>query len=509
METVPGNQAIGASHPYQRHQPENTPLYPIVEQHLPTLRHALQRHETSLPRFVLTEFQDYLRCGRLEYGFVRVKCNGCRHEHLVAFSCKRRGFCPSCGARRMIETSAHLVDHIFPEVPVRQWVLSFPWPLRLLFASRPDALGRCLSIIVRAIQTDLAHRAGLTASSGARTGVVTLIQRFGSALNLNIHLHMLVLDGVYTLEQNRPRFHRAGAPNRQALERLLNRLVQRIARRLTRDGLLIEDPEQPWLDLEPTDTLDHLNAASIRYRIAVGQGAGGRTLTLKNPALAGTDSTPKPFTANQNGFSLNCAVACQAHQRDRLERLCRYITRPALCLERLSTNGAGHIVYQLKNPFRDGTTHILFSPADFIARLAALVPRPRINLTRYHGVFAPSSPMRCAIVPTQAGAGQRRKNKDPTAAPATRQNRPTQPPTDNIDTPITPLTWAQRLKRVFGIDITLCPLCGGQLRVIADITDPQLIRKILDHVQQRAPPRLPLRRAESDTTYPDLLGKRQ
>ena len=94
----------------------------------------------------------------------------------------------------MIETSAHLVDHVIPDVPVRQWVLSFPWPLRLLFASRPDALGRCLAVIVRAIQTDLIHRAGLTAGSGARTGVVTLIQRFGSALNLNIHLHMLILD---------------------------------------------------------------------------------------------------------------------------------------------------------------------------------------------------------------------------------------------------------------------------------------------------------------------------
>jgi hypothetical protein len=120
---------------------------------------------------------------------------------------------------------------------------------------------------------------------------------------------------LYTLEQNSPRFHRVGAPDPQALERLLNRLVRRIVRRLTRDGLLVEDPEQPWLDLEPADSLDQLNAASIRYRIAVGQGAGGRTLTLKNPALARTDSTPKPFTTNQNGFSLNCAVSCQAHQR--------------------------------------------------------------------------------------------------------------------------------------------------------------------------------------------------
>jgi len=75
VETVPGDRAAGASHHYQRHQPENTSLYPIVEQHLPALRDELQRHETSLPRFVLSEFEDYLRCGRLEYGFVRVKCN--------------------------------------------------------------------------------------------------------------------------------------------------------------------------------------------------------------------------------------------------------------------------------------------------------------------------------------------------------------------------------------------------------------------------------------------------
>ena len=76
-------------------------------------------------------------------------------------------------------------------------------------------------------------------------------------------------------------------------------------------------------------------------------------------------------------------VACQPHQRDRLECLCRYVTRPAVCLERLSTNAAGQVSYELKHPFRDGTTHILFTPEDFLARLAALVPRPRSNLTRY------------------------------------------------------------------------------------------------------------------------------
>ena len=82
---------------YQRHQPENTTLYPIIERNLSVLRDAIHQQEASPPGFVLAEFEDYLRCGRLEHGFVRVKCNGCRHEHLVEFSCKRllakvRGF---------------------------------------------------------------------------------------------------------------------------------------------------------------------------------------------------------------------------------------------------------------------------------------------------------------------------------------------------------------------------------------------------------------------------------
>jgi hypothetical protein len=96
---------------------------------------------------------------------------------------------------------------------------------------------------------------------------------------------------------------------------------------------------------------------------------------LKNPGLQRSDTQPKPFTVDRSGFSLNVALACQPHQRDRLERLCGYVTRPAVCLEHLSTNAAGQVIYELKPPFRDGITHILFTPEDFLARLAALVPK--------------------------------------------------------------------------------------------------------------------------------------
>ena len=141
---------------------------------------------------------------------------------------------------------------------------------------------------------------------------------------------MLVLDGVYTWEHGRPRFHRVPAPNRKCLEGLLDRLIRRLLRRLTRDGWLVLDSEQPWLDLEPADAIDSLAAASIRYRIALGPEAGRRTLVLKDPSLARSDTVPKALTTDQNGFSLNAAVARQTHERDRLERLCRYII--TLCL---------------------------------------------------------------------------------------------------------------------------------------------------------------------------------
>ena len=98
----------------------------------------------------------------------------------MAFFCKRRGICPSCGTRRMAEAAAHLVDHVIPMVPVRQWVLSFPIPLRSLFAVHPDLLAPILQIIHRAIATLLIEQTGIKRDQAA-TGAVTLIQRFGSA----------------------------------------------------------------------------------------------------------------------------------------------------------------------------------------------------------------------------------------------------------------------------------------------------------------------------------------
>ncbi len=130
---------------------------------------------------------------------------------------------------------------------------------------------------------------------------------------------------------------------------------------------------------------------------------------------------------------------------------------------------------------------------EFLAKLAALVPRPRANLTRYHGVLAPNAKYRKLIVPTP-NARQRAKK------------RPKPPPSTQTDSPLAPLSWAERLKRVFLIDIELCPKCGGRLRVIAAITQPDVIQKILEHVhQQQAPPRQPPARTQGNHTALDQV----
>ncbi len=146
---------------YQRHRPEQTLLYQIIGRHYLEFRDVMTEQGKPLPLHVQQEFADYLKCGGLEHGFLRVQCTKCHHEHLVAFSCKRRGFCPSCGARRMADSAALLVDEVLPEQPIRQWVLSFPFQLRFLFASRPQLMGRVLGIVYRAISAHLIKKQDL------------------------------------------------------------------------------------------------------------------------------------------------------------------------------------------------------------------------------------------------------------------------------------------------------------------------------------------------------------
>jgi hypothetical protein len=470
---------------YVRHRPETTLLYQLVREYWPEFQAQLTSHGKMLPLYVTREFDEYLKCGRLEHGFLRVRCESCHDEKLVAFSCKKRGFCPSCGARRMADSAALLVDEILPYQPMRQWVLSFPFPLRFLFASNPRVMTGALAIVYRAIATHLTRKAGFTKPM-AQTGAVTLVQRFGSALNLNIHFHMLFLDGIYIGGTNGLpiRFRQVKAPTGSELTELARKIASRVGRYLERQGLLERDGGNIYLTRESVVTVDpsnHLFGSSITYRIAVGPQQGRKVISLQTLADCGDD----PFTTrvgNVAGFSLHAGVATRANERAKLERLCRYITRPAVSTKRLSMTRNGRVRYELKTPWRNGTTHVIFEPLDFIARLVSLVPKPRVNLTRFHGVFAPNSKYRSKVTP--ARSDKRKKCHSADEADQT------------LAAKRASMTWAKRLKRVFNIEIETCSECGGDVRIIASIEDPAVIRTILAFLEKKG-------RNAADSLLPD------
>ena len=226
---------------------------------------------------------------------------------------------------------------------------------------------------------------------------------------------MLFVDGAYTFDDEQARFHHVAAPTQAELQRLLHAIATRVTRALERQGLLLRDEQTPSLDLDSVDEFDQLLAASVHYRIATGPHTARKALTLRT--VASNPLADNPCIAQLSGFSLhsppNGAIGGRhALPRDSLERLCRSIVRPAVSNERLSVNDRGQVVYRLKHPFHDGTTHVVLAPIDFIARLAApevplaqrarSVPRPRAHLTRYHGVFAPNFKHRHYIVPNRA-----------------------------------------------------------------------------------------------------------
>jgi hypothetical protein len=276
-----------------------------------------------------------------------------------------------------------------------------------------------------------------------------------------------VLDGVYRRDaEGSLRFVPVPAPSTAELRRLVQQIAERIGRSLERSGLITRDIENAYLSFDPGEEapINGLLGASITYRIATGPREGQKVFTLQT--LPAEPEAPRRDVAESSGFSLHAGIAAKG-ARDKLEHLARYVARPPIATERLSLTEGGLVRCTLKTPYRDGTTHVIFEPEDFMARLAALVPKPRAHLTRYHGVFAPASPDRARVVPKTRAAAANKANGCGEASATDRQRS---------------LTWAQRLKRVFAIDIEVCRRCGGKLRVIASIEEQATIERILEHL---------------------------
>jgi Putative transposase/Transposase zinc-binding domain len=519
---------------YLPREPHATVLYRLVKEHgAEFLRYARESYDAPLPRYVEDELRGYLRCGDFSRGFVHLRCRRCEHDLLVPFSCKNRGLCPSCAGRRMAAQAAHLVDCILPSVPIRQFVLSFPFELSLLAATKPEVLGALARIHAEELARHYKSAAKTSGESGKlHAGAVTFVQRFGSSLNLHVHLHTCALDGVYVEgdDDAAPRFVPAAPPRRAELFVLTERVALRVMTWLRNRGYAMED------DHASNDTPDR-SFAEVLAQVATQRGTlenvTDDTGESEGPAEPAAPRVRVEEAVTRHGFNMHASVTIAADDDLGRERLCRYGLRPPFSLARFRALRDGRISYRVKKSSRRISRCRIMTPIECIARLCALVPPPRYPLTRFHGVLAPRAKLRPRIVPRlpstttrpcvpgdETRKGQKRTEERPrprdrggdilpTALPVAATTLARVIPSVDIPAPnilsathlgrigggllyaaTSRVPWATLLARTFEVDVKACAHCGGRLEVRAVVTDHDLARKILDALttSARAPP---------------------
>jgi Putative transposase/Transposase zinc-binding domain len=403
---------------YARRGPEDTALYQCVSSYFPEFRERMHE-QGGLPKFVEQEFQAYLGCGRVEAGCLELQCRSCGHSQLVALSCKRRGFCASCLGRRMSDTAVHLEQEVLPEVPVRHWVCSFPWGVRAVLGYDKELCREAVRAFAKELSRSLKHRAkrelGLSGVDDALTGLVVVVQRTDGALRLNVHLHVLALDGVYVEdEQGELGFHALGTASSAEVADIARRTARRLHRAFQKQGRISPwDDEHAFVDSGDTDpfSLDEPGLFACYQAAASGiavsaERAAEPVLRLlvqspKGPERSTDDERADQPVAEALGVNLYAKQLVDGRDRKQLERLCRYVMRPPLSQERLEWRTDGRLELTLKNVWKDGTRALVLEPFDLLVRLCSAIPPPWFNMVRYFGVLSSHSRHRARVVPRQ------------------------------------------------------------------------------------------------------------
>jgi hypothetical protein len=424
---------------YTPRDPTETALYRVVADQRATFA-KVTAEQGPVPSFVNESFERFLRCGVLACGFARYQCRGCQHDHLVPLSCKARGVCPSCGGRRMMSLTRHVMDAVLPHVPTRQWVLTLPYALRYRIAYDQPLCTAVHRALASALRVRLRRVARARGHACAETGSVTFVQRYGSGLNLNPHYHLIGVDGWFHRGgAGQLGFARAPAATQQDVEALLLEVHARVLRLLARRGLLEAEADDALAGDAPA--LSACYEGAVTQRVGLGPMRGRPVIKLGTSLAQHLASAYERverggrLCARLDGFDLHGRVAFGAADRARLEELVRYCARPPLAYDRLTKQADGRYLLRLKTRWRDGTTHLLLEPIELMERLAAQIPKPRINLVLYAGVLAPHAKLRAEAI-----AHDRPEPMPPSPATETQ----TRSERD---------TWAELMRLTFGLDV--------------------------------------------------------
>jgi hypothetical protein len=462
---------------YARRQPEKTALFQVIQQHLLTFEQQWtdQADGRTLPSFVTDELHDFLGCGVLARGFAQLLCKTCHERYVVGYSCKGRGFCPSCGGRRMNEGAFNLMDHVLPETPIRQFVLTMPFPLRFPLAFDGKLLGEVLRIFTDTVASNYRKRLAERGIPDGECGAVTVIQRANSDLRLSPHYHVLQLDGVYASGRDggSPIFHPAPGLTQEDVEAIVERASKRILRFLQRRGVitLVTAPGEGEVTVVADETMGEKDPLLAKLLAAATSGAPpAGPANQRKPIRIVLDPDDRPVAkgnlcGQHAGFNLHAATRVAANDKKGRETLCKYILRPPLANDRLHILPDGNVRLEFKRAWSDGTSSIDLAPLALIARLAAIIPPPRRHVVRYSGIISSHSGIRSQVVPVPVVA-------TPEATPDGKDKPSRSLPLSHY------ISWSQLLRRTFQID-TVCSRCKSPLRLIALIKNEDTIRKIL------------------------------
>jgi len=388
-----------------------------------------------LRRVVARAVESYLDCGRHMGGFARLRCASCRSEHLLAFSCQTRNFCPSCQAKRAALLGEFLAEVVLLPVRHRHVVFTVPKALRGLF----ERERRLLGILARSAHD--ATRGWMKQAlelSRALPGMVSSIQTFGSYGNWHPHVHALLTDG---LVEPGGRFHALGAFDEAAVERRFRRLV---LDRLRRAERLSESFHERLLSWE------------------------------------------------HSGFSVHAGEAIPPQEAESLERLARYMTRAPVALSKVFPQKDGRVKLLTPRDPKTGQDSRLFDPLDWVHAITTQIPDPRQHMVRYQGAYA-NRVRRLYRAQERTEVGEQRgAGEEP--------RRASEPEADDVPEWVTQRrrSWARLLRRIYEVDPLVCPRCGEEMKVVAVITDPVVVDRILAHRREkkiespfepRAPPR--------------------
>ena len=419
--------AGGSMQVYRARNPKKSPLWQCANRHYAEFEEVYP--EAYQPRYgilrpIISEVvHKFLDCGNLERGFARIRCDHCKHEYLLAFSCKSRWFCPSCHQKNVQTTARFILEHVLAAVPHRHYVLAIPKMLRPYFQRHRPLLKRLCTLAHQSLADYL--RTALDCPKGV-PGIILTLHTFGEYLDFHPHIHALVADGLFLRDPSAP-------PPASGLQPPASHTFHTL-------------PDAP---LKPLEELFRAKVINL----------------LVEEKLLPPERVQVLYSWKHSGFNVHAGERVPPEAKADLEALAQYILRNPFSVEKMTLESpTDMVIYRSRLNAKINRNFEVFTATDFLAAITQHIPDKGVQMVRYYGWY--SNKMR----------GVRHRGLPPEMIP----HRPGVSPPPPLKLPSK--KWRDLILRVWHVDPLRCPVCQNPMRVIAIIDDPRVVEKILRHL---------------------------